>query len=145
MKKYLVYLIIFPLIIAFQGCDLNDDNDFSYSFEALEITDAEFPDSFELGQIYRIYVSMNKPSDCHYFEGFDFYRTGETATERTVYAIGSVLNRSDCLPLEEETIIAYFNFEVLFTGTYVFKLYTGTDENGENDFLIYEVPVITPP
>lgn len=142
MKKLLVCLLVFPLLTLVQGCD--NDDDFTYSFEAVEVLSAEFPESFELGQVYRIDVVLAQPSDCHFFEGFDFLRTGETNTERTIFAISSVINRNDCVTLTDETITAYFNFEVLYTGTYVFKLYTGTDENGDDEFLIYEVPVITP-
>lgn len=140
MKRFLIYLLVIPLFTVLQGCDLDDDGA-RYYFETLEILSADFPESFEQGQIYRVDVTMVRPSNCHFFEGFDFFRTGDTNTERTVYAIGSVLDQNDCTELTEETITAYFDFEVLFSDTYVFKLYAGTDENGEDQFLIYEVPV----
>ena len=143
MKRFLVYLLVFPLAFSLQGCDFDDDDNFNYYFETLEVISAEFPESFELGQVYRIDVTIARPTDCHFFEGFDFFRTGETTTERTIYPIGSVIQRDDCSALTDDMITAYFNFEVLFTGTYVFKLYSGKDENGEDAFTNYEVPVVT--
>ncbi len=143
MKKLLVYLLVLPTFALLQGCDFDDDNYTPIYFQTLETLEAVFPESFELGQVYRIDVTMARPSNCHFFEGFDFYRTGSTTTERTIFPIASVLGRNDCMELTEETTTAFFNFEVLYTGTYVFKLYTGTDENGDDQFLIYEVPVVT--
>lgn len=144
MKKFLKCLILPVLLFNLQGCDLNDDDGFQYYFEALEVVSAEFPENFELGRIYRIDVTMLRPSTCHYFEGFDFNRTGNTQTERTIYPVSSVVQSDNCETLIEETITTFFDFEVLFTDTYVFKLYSGTDTNGEDMYLIYEVPVINP-
>lgn len=143
MKRFLVYFLVFPLISLMQGCDADDDHYTAIYFDTLEVVEADFPESFELGGVYQIDVTMARPSSCHFFEGFDFYRTGETTTERTIFPIASVFDRNDCTTLTDETITAFFNFEVLYTGTYVFKLYTGTDENGDDEFLIYEVPVVT--
>ncbi|WP_224488274.1 hypothetical protein [Robertkochia flava] len=144
MKKLLIYIVVLPFLLTLHGCDLNDDDGVDYYFEALEVVSADFPESFEFGKIYRIDVTMLRPSTCHYFEGFDFSRTGDTNTERTIYPISSVVERTNCEELPEETITSFFDFEVLFTDTYVFKLYSGTDTSGEDQFIVYEVPVVNP-
>lgn len=141
LKKFLLCSFLCVFATTLSSCDLNDDDGTTYYFEAVETISALFPAEFERGRVYRIEVVVNRPSSCHFIEGFDFNRTGETATERTIYPIASVLNRTDCEDFTDRTFNTSFNFEVLFSETYVFKLYAGEDENGDEQFLIYEVPV----
>lgn len=144
LKKSLIITIGCIIAIAISGCNLNDDDGTRFYYEAMEVQSANFPAFFERGNIYRIDVVLNLPSNCHYFEGFDFNATGDTKTERTIYPIATVLDRTDCVEYSDRTINAFFNFDVLFNETYVFKLYTGKNENGDDEFLIYEVPVGRP-
>ena len=56
-------------------------------------------------------------------------------------AIGSMLSDSeDCQEVLQE-VETSFNFIVLYDQTYLFKFYTGEDENGEAQYLEIEVPV----
>lgn len=141
LKKFLVLTLFCALALSLHSCNNDDDDGTRYYLEALEVVAADLPTSFVRGGTYRIYVDMRLPSNCHFFEGFDFQQTGDTMTERTIYPIAAVLDRTDCQEYDARNTDAYFNFQVLFTGTYVFKFYAGQDENGEEQFLIYEVPV----
>ena len=56
-------------------------------------------------------------------------------------AIGSELDDEVCnlIALEAENS---FYFTCLYEGTYYFRLWTGEDENGEQQYIEFEVPVI---
>lgn len=138
MKKIFVLFVVFALVFV-SSCTLDDDKHANFHFEALEAVEADFPETFEYGSIYRIKVKFNRPSDCYFFEGFDFDRTAET--ERVIAGIASVIESDNCEELQDSTIENYFDFEVRYTGTYTFKLWTGLDENEEDTYLIVEVPV----
>jgi hypothetical protein len=64
---------------------------------------------------------------------------------RTVAVITTVIDNNDasnCEPLSEEIEERYFTFHVQNTsGTYIFKFWQGENENGEDEYLIYEVPI----
>ena len=63
-------------------------------------------------------------------------------TKRNVSVIGSVITGNQvCTPLAEE-VVASFEFNVIFTGTYIFRFYTGQDESGDVTFIEYTVPVV---
>lgn len=138
MKKIFVLFVVFALVFV-SSCTLDDDKHANFHFEAIEVVEADFPETFEYGNIYRIKVKFNRPTDCYLFEGFDFDRTAET--ERVVVGIASVIESDSCEELPDSTIESYFDFEVRYTGTYTFKLWTGLNEDEENTYLIIEVPV----
>lgn len=140
MKRVFVsFLVIFFTLFGISSCSINDDSDENFYFESIEVISAEFPDTFKHGDIYRIRVNFERPTNCHFFEGFDFKSTGET--ERTIVGIASAFSGDDCQDLADATIENFFDFEVLYSDTYTFKLWAGKDDDGENEYLIIEVPV----
>ncbi len=140
MKRILIsFLAVILTLFGTSSCSLNDDGQENFYFETLEVTSANFPETFKLGDIYRIDVTFTRPTNCHFFEGFDFVKTGET--ERTIIGVASAFSGNDCHNLDDSTIESYFDFEVLYTGTYTFKLWTGKNNNVEDEYLIIEVPV----
>lgn len=137
--KILNSILLLVVLVIVSSCDVDDDNT-NFHYETLEITTATLPEAFEYGELYTIEFKYNRPTPCHYYEGFDFQKTGET--EREVYAIGAVLENNDCPPLTENNIgTATFNFEVRYRDTYTFKFYQGEDQEGEKQYLTIEVPV----
>lgn len=139
MKRitFLLFVTIFPVLTS---CNL--DNDVNYHFEALEIKSIEMPESFDFGKVYNIKVNYLRPNDCTFFEGFDVRR--EDVTTRKVVAIGSVIedNGAECKEIMQE-VTASFNFEVVYDQPYLFKFWTGDDENGDPVYTEITVPVNT--
>ncbi|XLS29345.1 hypothetical protein ACJD0Z_00655 [Flavobacteriaceae bacterium M23B6Z8] len=133
MKKIFA---LFLLIAAISSCSLDDDANFH--FEAVPVTGATLPESFELNETYEIKVNYIRPNNCYFFEGFDYVRTDEN--ERTVTLITSVFDERGCTQDAQEVEVS-FDFIVLNTGTYTFRFWQGTDANGDPDYLIVEVPV----
>lgn len=136
MKRMFFALLSVMSILSFTSCSLDDGVNFH--FKPLQTISADLPDSFDLHQVYDIKVTFLRPDDCTLFEGFNVVRTDTTT--RQVAAIGAVMEKETCLSVNQE-IEDTFKFEVRYTDTYLFRFWTGDDENGEPQFLEIEVPV----
>ena len=136
LKKSTLLLLCF-LALSLESCKLEDDG-VNFRFVALQILSADLPESFDLNETYEITVTYLRPSACVIFEGFDV--TSEATTTRNVVAIGTDYYEQNCTQATEE-LEATFNFIVLYEGTYLFRFWTGEDENGEQQYLEIEVPV----
>lgn len=134
MKKLLV--ICLTLILA--SCSVDDDS-VNYSFDILPVESVVIPDEFTLGETYPITVSYLKPSSCHAFREFYYLKNNN---ERTVAPINYVFAEDDCETLEDELVENTFNFVVTGNGSYIFKFWQGEDADGEDQYLIIEVPVV---
>ncbi|WP_405411429.1 hypothetical protein [Maribacter sp. Asnod1-A12] len=138
-----IKLMLLTLVLAFicNGCSIDDD-DANFHFTALEIVDAELPESFDLNEVYTISVNYLRPDSCTYYEGFDVVK--DSLTVRSVVAIGAVrTDFEDCMEeLIEET--ASFNFQVIYTEPYTFKFYKGDNSDGEAEYMEIVVPVNNP-
>lgn len=124
-------------LLLFTSCSVSDDHP-NFSFEILPIESVDIPNEFVLGETYPITVSYFRPSTCNFFH--EFYYSKEN-NERTVAAIDIVYEQSDCETLENVLVESTFNFLVTSNGSYIFKFWQGEDTNGENQYLIIEVPV----
>ncbi|WP_396591130.1 hypothetical protein [Allomuricauda sp. R78024] len=140
MKKGIVLFILFGISLLVTSCDLDDDGQ-NFHFTTLAGVEANFPDSFELNETYDIEVTYLRPNGCTFFEGFDVAKTGET--DRDIVVIGSVFTDNDTACTEAvEEVVATLKFNVIFTGEYHFRLYTGIDENEDAVYVEYTVPVV---
>ena len=137
MRNKFAFSLMLLTVLTFFGCSLDDQE--TFHFVALPITSVQMPESFTLNETYEIKVTYDRESDCAYFEGFDVVK--EDTTVRNVAAIGSMLSDSkECQEIVQE-VETSFNFIVLYDQTYLFKFYSGDDENGEAQFIEIEVPV----
>ena len=134
-------LLAVVLAFIFNGCSIDDDGP-NFHFTALEIVDAEVPESFDLNQTYEILVRYLKPDNCTYYEGFDV--TKDSLSVRNVIAVGSVRTDFDDCTQEITEQSASFNFKVIYTDPYTFKFYTGDNSEGEAQYIEMVVPVNKP-
>ena len=130
-------MLVICLTLILASCSVNDDSP-NYSFEILPVESVDIPDSFILGETYPITVSYYKPSNCHTFREFYYVKNNN---ERTVAPINYVFDKASCETLENELVEEAFNFVVTGNGSYVFKFWQGQDDDGEDQYLIIEVPV----
>ncbi|APQ19299.1 hypothetical protein A9200_00445 [Maribacter hydrothermalis] len=131
--------MLLTVVIAFicNSCSIDDDGA-NFHFTALEIIDADVPESFNLNETYVISVRYLKPDRCTYYEGFDVIK--DSLTVRNVVAIGSVRTDLNCTEeITEQT--ASFNFKVIYADPYTFKFYTGENSDGDPEYLEVVVPV----
>lgn len=134
-------LIILSLtLILFVSCSISDNGSSydGYSLDVLPIESVDIPDTFTLGETYPITVHYFTPSTCYSFKEFYYLKNNN---ERTVAVINYVADNPNCTDLQDELTEATFNFVVTSNGSYVFKFWQGTDENGDDQYLTIEVPV----
>ncbi|MFD0863067.1 hypothetical protein ACFQ1M_12705 [Sungkyunkwania multivorans] len=136
MKKIIALL---ALTIFVSSCSLDDDSN-DFTFEFVPIVSVEMPDTFMLNETHQITLNYFRPSTCHGF--FDVSFSRDSQLQRTVAVINTVANSADCTELTDELRDFTFDFSVVYTGTYTFRFWQGKDDNGEDLFLIIEVPVI---
>ncbi len=136
MKQLKVWIGLF-LLLGLTACELEDDS-IKYHFVPLQITSVDMPDSFTLNETYEISVTFIRPSSCTFFEGFDV-RQADT-TIRNVVAIGSEIDDQQCAQVVEE-VTESFNFLVIYDQDYLFRFWTGEDENGVSEYLEISVPI----
>lgn len=135
MKKLLALSLA---LILCASCSLDNENSSNYSFEILPVESVDIPSEFTLGETYTITVSYFKPSTCHHFN--EFYYSKEL-NQRTIAPINIVYENDKCEILDNVLEEATFNFIVTSNGSYIFKFWQGKDANGDDQYLIIEVPV----
>jgi len=135
MKKIISLIALFFL---FNSCTPDSGSD--YLFEVLKIESVDIPTEFTLGETYPITVHFNRPTSCHHFNGLYYEKD---LNIRTIAVESAVEQRSDCQDLSAaDAADEYtFNFYVTSNGSYIFKFWQGKDDQGNNIFLEYEVPV----
>ncbi|MBW1294076.1 hypothetical protein [Aquimarina litoralis] len=139
MKRIKIIALII-LTSCLSSCLSDDDSGISFSYELVPIEQIDIPEQFTRGQTYEITVSYFRPSDCHSFSGFDYDRV---SNERTVSVVNVLVNDRECEDLAETDLIdASINFLVGFENSYVFRFWQGRDAQGENQFLVREIPVV---
>lgn len=140
IKSKFMKRLFLLLTVAFTvfSCSLDDDNSPQYFTEFLPIDSVEIPDEFQLGEIYEIKLNYMRPNNCYRF--YDFYFASED-NQRTVAIRDTFYEDANCSeePVEAEVS---FNFEVRYTGTYVFRFWQGQDDSGTDNYYIVEVPVV---
>jgi hypothetical protein len=130
----------FLLLLVLNACDIGDD-EVNYHFVTLEIIEVSMPESFTLNETYEIGVTVLVPNGCTQFEGFDVV-SGDT-TVRNVVAIGTERVDLACAEVISE-VEASFDFLCLYPETYLFRFWTGEDDQGVPQYLEIEVPVVVP-
>jgi hypothetical protein len=135
MKKYVLLLSV--VISTLTSCSIDDDRA-SFYLEVLPVESVEMPEEFIFGETHEIFIDYIRPTSCHVFNDF-LYQINEQ--ERTVGILNTVYPDGVC---EEdlETVTVSFQFDVTSLDTYVFKFYRGEDDDGADQYLIIEVPVV---
>ncbi|MDI9256157.1 hypothetical protein [Flavobacterium sedimenticola] len=133
--KRIISLI--ALVFVFNACSVDDGNDFL--FELLPVESVDIPTEFTMGETYQIKMYYRRPTTCHSFNTIYY---DKDLNVRTIAIESAVRQASYCEELTENNLVeCSFNFLVTSNGSYIFKFYQGQDEQGNNIFLQYEVPV----
>ena len=132
---------IIPLLALFfilNSCSPGDDT--QYSFKLMPIESVDIPAEFTLGETYPITVHYTVPTSCYYFSSLYY---DKDLNIRTIAIENAIAQRNNCQDLSaaDGANTHTFNFYVTSNGSYVFKFYQGKDDQGNNIFLEYEVPV----
>jgi len=134
--KYLLIMIV-ALSVTVLSCNDND-NDNDYHLEYVSVISADLPDEFIYGHTYRINVTIELPNSCYFYYGqYDYFYEGSS---RLIYPIAHV-DDGACTPNIIETTFS-IPVQALQHEPYIFKFYQGEDADGQDVFLIIEVPVV---
>lgn len=125
------------LLVGLVGCELSDDQP-GFSLEIMPIETVDVPDEFIHGQTHEISVTYTRPNSCHEFNDFIFNAEGNT---RTIAVVDIVYNNEACIQAIE-TVTVSFEFLVLSDETYIFQFYQGDGSDGNDQYLIVEIPVV---
>jgi hypothetical protein len=134
-KKIISLLALFFILIS---CSSGDDT--QYSFKLMPIESVDIPAEFTLGETYPITVHYTVPTSCYYFSSLYY---DKDLNIRTIAIENAIAQRNNCQDLSAAggANTYTFNFYVTSNGSYIFKFYQGKDDQGNNIFLEYEVPV----
>ncbi|MBT8265548.1 MAG: hypothetical protein KJO41_09700 [Bacteroidia bacterium] len=141
MKKSVFFALLMSVIWS---CSVDDNVSDEFHLEILPIRSVEgIPNEVHYNEVYTIDYTYTRPTTCHVYNDLYYLSEGDL---RTVAVISTVFNETQgtiCEPLNEEIEARSFTFHVQNNaGTYIFQFWQGEDENGEDQFLIYEVPII---
>ncbi|GAB5473265.1 MAG: hypothetical protein Mars2KO_13640 [Maribacter sp.] len=138
MKRFMRICFAVSFVLFIFSCSLNDDGP-NFHFKALQITEAEVPESFELNQTYQITVTYILPDGCTSFSGFEVADTDTTI--RNVVVFGTVrTDQEGCTTAITETQ-ATFNFKCLYDQPYTFRFWQGEGADGAQEYFEVVVPV----
>lgn len=133
MKKLVLFFLV---AIAFSSCSL--DGEPQSELVTLPIESVVMPDAYFMNEISEITVKYRRPSACHMFNGF-YYDINENT--RTVAISTIKLSQDNCQ--DESTLFEVpLSFKPTTEGHYIFKFWNGTDINGTDVFLTYEIDVL---
>ncbi len=133
MKKI---VLLFSLLFVLNACSVEDPQ--KYHYEILPVESVIIPSEFTLGETYPITMKYYKPSNCYSPYGIYYDKDLNTRT----CAVRNLVDESgNCAPIDAVLVEETFNFFVTSNGSYIFKFWHGKNQNGEDVFLEYEIPV----
>jgi len=136
MKNFTLFIL---LLVTLTSCSVDDIDDVDFTYELMPISAASIPDTLTYGEDSAISLSYLRPSTCHAFAGFNVI---ENEQEIKLSILNTVIqNGSNCENLDNVTASETFEFLVEREDYYVFKIFEGLDEEGNELYLTKEVMV----
>jgi len=120
------------------NCSVDEGVQTNYAL--LPIESIQLPNEFMLNQEYEIPIVFNRPTSCHGY--YDIFLKADNKV-RTLAVQSIVYDNSECVDLVEgNQANQSFVFRVLYDQVYVFRIWKGIDELGEEIYEEIEVPVV---
>ncbi len=136
MKK-LGFLLLFVMTLV--SC-LPDDNTENINFEnkILPVDTVDIADEFRLGETHRVTLNYTRPNGCYVFNQFI---VDSIDNQRIIAIVDTFYTEAEC---SQEPVEASVSFDFLVTrdDNYIFQFYQGQDDQGMDQYLIIEVPVV---
>lgn len=144
----LFYYLLLPLLLLFAACSSDSDalssdtaNDVVGETSILAnvpITNLTVPNNFVLGETYTLDFSYILPSACYYYESLDYSVVNSTEIILAVEVYVDLVSNCDQVETEGENSFVITIQEVQ---DYTFKLWKGTNSDGDDVFEEIIVPV----
>lgn len=137
MKKLLGILFL----LSFISCSVDSDSDINFFYEGVAIEAVEqIPDTLEVGEVYIFKLKYFRPSTCHNFNSLDL---AQNQNNIHVAIISTVFTDQVCENFEEDELLeAELSFRPQLENSYVLNFWQGRNEEGMDQFLTFEIPVI---
>lgn len=134
MRRILGILLI--TLICY-SCNLDDGE--TTTFHVLPFETIELPESFTLNETYEIPFTFYRPNNCHAYNGII---SNPSENERTI-AVSTFSVDGNCTDFVAPDGLAEqsFNFIVNYDYTYIFKVWKGKDDQGNDVYETIEVPI----
>lgn len=136
MKKFWLFIVV---VFSFIGCTLPEDDSPKFHLELLPIENATLPAEFKRDSVYELPFRYIRTSTCHIFEGF-YYK--KEANVRTIAIQTSVVEQLNCTTPSVNPLEVILEFKPTTENSYVFKLWKGKNDSGEEVFEEIEIPVV---
>jgi hypothetical protein len=133
MKPIFLILAVSFLIVS---CNA-DYQEPEQTLETLPVSQVAMPTQYAKDSITEIPVSYIRPTVCHSFYDFYYYREN---LNRTVAIIALKQNSGNC-PASQTTYTMPLKFKPAALGTYHFKFWTGTNSSGVDQYTEYDAVV----
>lgn len=126
------------LVLVVSSCSVDEGD--SYVHEILPVESIDLPHEFVLNETYFIDFTFRLPTSCHDF--YDILVTTDNEN-RTVGVMSAVYDRSNCQEMGEENLYtSTFRFDVIYDQNYVFHIWKGKDNLGEDIYETIIVPIV---
>jgi len=120
------------------SCSADEGEETSYV--ALPIESIQLPDEFTLNEQYEIFFVFKRPTNCHGY--YDVLLKADNAY-RTLAVQSIVYKNANCEVLTENNEANQsFRFKVIYDQVYMFRIWKGVNEFGEEIYEEIEVPVV---
>lgn len=132
-------LLVCLMALTVMSCSDEEVPIFFFEFVPVESV-TNIPDNFTVNKPDTLQITYFRPSTCHGFDGFEVEKDGDA---RNIAIITKVIEeRGDCDPLNEDVRTAPLIFKPEEPGSVQLRFFQGKDEEGENQFLIVDVPIL---
>lgn len=134
-------LLLFSTLFIICSCSLEGDEP-QFHMEFLPAESITYPAYLIPGETYQITVQFVRPTGCYLFDHFNTEQTGDAifiAVQALVKQDGECKKTENIIGEESFTFTCKDDFNE--DDTYIFKFYTGLDENGKKKYfeLKYEL------
>jgi hypothetical protein len=141
MKKIFLLLIV---AFALNSCSMPEESSPTVFYQLVPIKSCRMPYRFYVGETYELEMFYRQPTSCHFYKGIYFEKEGNT---RIVAIQCGVVESSNCVTYPdgstatEEQKSAKCSFTPTGNQPYIFRFWTGKNEQGEDTYYDVEVPV----
>jgi len=136
MKKHILIVLIVLFVLS---CNSDDETN-EMSYVVLPIESVQLPNEFVLNEEYDLDFTFVRPTVCHGYHSMLVKSEDET---RTLAVQSVIYEHPNCEVLLVNNIASQsFKFKVLYGQIYVFRIFKGVDDLGEEVYEVIEVPVV---
>ncbi len=130
------FLYLFLIGLSLISCNKNLDS--AFDIEKIPVFDVEVPADLHVNVDYTLSFKYALPNGCYSFHDYTYEIVSDN--ERIITAYAKVDNSGICtMEYTEETF--YFTFTPTERKTYILHFWIGNDEEGNDEYKTYELPV----